>query len=944
MGCRRNTLQFDPSTCVLSWQDDDGNLQMVDLDQVILNKAQDDLTFDAASCTLQYTNVLGESKVLSLQAIIDKVMVEEPSQYTLKYDTATHQASLCDLTTGAIVSVVQINCATISWDSATCRLTYVDEKGTTTAMQLPRSMVDARFNAATRALTFERCDGSVVELDLGTDSFSSDIASSTITHRAVDGSQVVVDICQLAERCKPSLSSTTQATGVQTVIFNDGYGGISTFDIPAVVVDMDTLEVNGTTVTFTGDNGTVIFDVCNLVANNCNARFTSINSDGTWSFVDNAGNNYDYTPPVENVTVLVDNGDTFSYTNENGAVVTVDKCCTNVTEDADNYYITDHDGNRAEVCKTPLKDVISVDSSITVSTVAEGVRDLSVNFPVIPDDLLTVISDLGDSFSYLDEQGNVVVVDKCCTDVTEDDDNYYVEDHNGNRATVCKEPLKQITSADGSATITTTTTGVRDVSVNFPPGTDDVLTVLTDADESFTYRDEQGNTVTVDKCCTDVTEDDDSYFITDHNGNVAEVCKAPVKSVGSAGGTATITDDGNGNVNIEVPAAAQIEVVAGTGVSVARSGNTYTVSANSVNVPTVPTYVDKNGNDIADGAELLQASDFTRTNSDVPTDGTHLLAFTANGECIAYLPRDLPSVVSGDANVTVTEVDGVYTVSVNQPDPTTVSSGSANVSVVRTNDDFEVSVSDPRIVNGAGTVLAADQGPASDSFCVQEPLLDCAGVPLAKDAQVLMPDNVPSAWPYACDILEQGRAVYKGPDDQLYVDPEYCEYEGVWGVNATRFTFDLTDITDPANSEVFGPIVSFDITNTDLCRPMWIRHQIAIDVFTWQTQGRAVTTHTDIYFDEGDGVLSLVTQNFSTQQSNNTDQPAVQNQNTLSRQLRSTQIPAGTTLTCRVQLAMRQFSAGGAALPTDAAFAIAQPRAIMTSVGTSIRNNITKSA
>lgn len=210
------------------------------------------------------------------------------------------------------------------------------------------------------------------------------------------GERIDVRILELdADECSPGGSGgplpTLVDNGNGTYTFNNGFDAPTVFDINEVDMDINDVALTGSVVTFTSEDGTTTsIDICDVVANNCNATLV-LQGDGTFihtandgvttvipaaipetvtTFTNNGNDTYTYTsedgtvtttdaPTPETVTTFVDNGNmTYTYTSEDGTVTnTVPPVPETVTTFVDNgngtYTYTSEDGTQTLTAATP---------------------------------------------------------------------------------------------------------------------------------------------------------------------------------------------------------------------------------------------------------------------------------------------------------------------------------------------------------------------------------------------------------------------------------------------------------------------------------------------------------------------------------------------------------------------------------------------------------------
>lgn len=258
----------------------------------------------------QYDTNCGDTKIIATD------LVPSPPS-TFAYDTNTHVVTHNGVPW-------QLNCGAFNFDPAECVLSYTNEKGSVVNfpipqdrfiyneqactlqilsakgesifMQLGAAITDVGLSLSGKTLSFKYKDLVIpVELPNSVVGCSYDNGTNTLRLIYCDGT---FDEKTLA---KASLACTTLPDGSTVVNFADGCGGNKAFTIPVVNLDVDNLTVMGSTLTFTyggdGNDNIVVVDICDIVAANCNSFFTAINPDGSWTYIDNAGNTQTYPAP-----------------------------------------------------------------------------------------------------------------------------------------------------------------------------------------------------------------------------------------------------------------------------------------------------------------------------------------------------------------------------------------------------------------------------------------------------------------------------------------------------------------------------------------------------------------------------------------------------------------------------------------------------------------------
>lgn len=306
-----------PNTCTVVFFDELGAPNAIDF-SFLLDKVPPDvlttLDFNYLTKTFTYIDEQGNPTQIDISSCFTP-----PS--TFDYTPATHT-----VTHNGIPH--QLNCGRLSFDQATCALSYADEKGVITSFTIPRDRFVHDAAACTLTITPAKAGDATLVIPLGATEnkvglglldpktieltymnkkcsvtlpnsiigTQYDCATNTIKMIYCDGNEVSHAMA------KPQLNVNTAADGTQFIQFDDGCGGTTAFSIPAVQMDTDSLTVTGSVLAFTysGDDeqpGTVLVDICQIVADNCNATFTQINDDGSFTFIDNAGVVHNYPAP-----------------------------------------------------------------------------------------------------------------------------------------------------------------------------------------------------------------------------------------------------------------------------------------------------------------------------------------------------------------------------------------------------------------------------------------------------------------------------------------------------------------------------------------------------------------------------------------------------------------------------------------------------------------------
>lgn len=272
------------------------------------------------SCTVIYTDENGAPNPIDFgQVLASKLTPASPS--TFDYSPSTHTVTHNG-------SPYQLNCGAFGFNPNTCELTYVDEKGNSVAYFIPQdqyvlsadgcslTILPAKGGSVTVPLgvpasqvSMALIDGKILEFNYKDKKCQIQLpngiigceytrASNSLALLFCDGQEKNIDFA------KASLNCLVNPDGSQVISFNDGCSpALKQFNIPAVVLDTDNgnfdIASGILTINFGGDgnSGSVTMDVCDTVRRLCPATFTQINPDGSWSFMNTAGEIQNYPAP-----------------------------------------------------------------------------------------------------------------------------------------------------------------------------------------------------------------------------------------------------------------------------------------------------------------------------------------------------------------------------------------------------------------------------------------------------------------------------------------------------------------------------------------------------------------------------------------------------------------------------------------------------------------------
>ena len=406
--------------------------------------------------------------------------------------------------------------------------TYISEDGTVTTLPAPtvsalavNGSVVTHTNGNGVAVPFDICaivaancnspmtinaDGSVTYVDNAgavtvipapVASTMTDNGAGVFTHNNGAGDVVVIDVCAaVAANCSDSL--VVNADGSVTHAAVDGTVQI----IPAPVVSA--LAVAGSAVTHTAGDGTVVtFDICAIVAANCNSPMT-LNPDGSVDYVDNAGVATTIPAPVNSSLVADVAAGTFTHTSGDGVDTVVDVCAlaqicapSLVPGPGINQYTFDNGYG-----VTQIIDVNEIDMDINSLTVAGSVVNFTAEDGTTGSfDICAIVAANCNSPMVLNADGSVSYTD------------------NAGVVTVIPAPVSDslVANADGSFTHTAVDGTVETIPA---PATS---TITDNPDNTFTHDDGAGNVATIGTGSV-ADNGDGTMTATDSEGNA---CTAP---------------------------------------------------------------------------------------------------------------------------------------------------------------------------------------------------------------------------------------------------------------------------------------------------------------------------------------------------------------------------------------------------------------------------------
>lgn len=221
--------------------------------------------------------------------------------------------------------VLQLNCSRLDFDPATCTISHTDEKGGVQAYILPQDQFF--YDTSGCSLTILPAKGGTpVTIPVGVPSSDVNLEMTASKELRLTYKDKVIGVqmpdsyvgcaydratntlrmitCTGAENshslATARLDCQTLPDGTQVLTFTNEIDQPKVFNIPAVVLDTDDLTVAGSVLTFNyggdGNQNTVIVDICQIVADNCNATITQQYDDGGFDFIDNKGQTFQVRP------------------------------------------------------------------------------------------------------------------------------------------------------------------------------------------------------------------------------------------------------------------------------------------------------------------------------------------------------------------------------------------------------------------------------------------------------------------------------------------------------------------------------------------------------------------------------------------------------------------------------------------------------------------------
>lgn len=376
---------------------------------VIEHKVQASQVIDNGDCT--YTHISGDGVTTLINADPNFSLIDN-CDGILTFAWKDQSPVVVD-----ICKIIGDNCGATIVLNGDGTFTFTDNTGTSTTIAFPSSQF------------IDNGDGTIVHI--GADGVSTtvnlcglvaanctdqliDNLDGSFTHVAVDGTITNIPA--------PPVSSLVD-NGNGTYTYDDGNGNITLIDVNEIDLDINSVIIAGSTITFTSEDGTsVVIDVCALVAANCNATLVE-NVDGSWTFTDNAGVVTTSSIPAE--SSLVDNLDgTATHVSGSGNITTLDICqmmidggCANTDSLVDNgngtFTHTALDGTVTVVDMTtrPASTIADNGNGTFTHTSGDGVVTLlDVCQSIAANCNATLVPSPGATFTFTDNAGVSTVI------------------------------------------------------------------------------------------------------------------------------------------------------------------------------------------------------------------------------------------------------------------------------------------------------------------------------------------------------------------------------------------------------------------------------------------------------------------------------------------------------------------------------------------------------
>ncbi|QAA81263.1 hypothetical protein EI546_05765 [Aequorivita sp. H23M31] len=552
-----------------------------------------------------------------------------------------------DLEWATIASIVQDNeTVTTLIDNANGTYTYTSEDGTVTIIDVPASVV-ANFETIVN-------DGPVTINGTTYTTIEEYIISLANASVNLDGGDMIT-VTGTGTAADPYIVSV-QAGAPDSMLITNASGDLEWATIASIVQDNETVttlidNANGT-YTYTSEDGTVtIIDVpASVVAN-----FETIVNDGPVTI---NGTTYttieEYIISLANASVNLDGGDMITVTGTGTA--------------ADPYIVSVQAG---------------APDSMLITNAAGDLEWATISSVIVANETVTILVDNGDgTFTYTNEAGAVVTFDATRANITDNGNGTYTVIGADGNPVIIDIPADIINNFEnivygGPVTVGGNIYNNIEEYFTYLVEQNQALTAIIDnGDGTFTYTDEDGNSVTFDaNTTTMINNGDGTYIFTNANGDsiTVDVIGDVVNNIQNNGaiydeimnlinaGSDSLIDNGNGTYTHTAVDGTVVVIDANTtSVTVLDGVYTFTDAAGNV-ITTIDTNADAiafdntvsglTASDVQAAIDEL-ANNLANTSDELVDNGNGTYTHTAVDGTVVVI----------DANTTsVTVLDGVYT-------------------------------------------------------------------------------------------------------------------------------------------------------------------------------------------------------------------------------------------------------------------------------------------
>ncbi|WP_270088638.1 hypothetical protein [Sphingobacterium sp. SYP-B4668] len=596
------TIALNADNTNIDYKDEDGNITQLNLTALVKNLETLTTVVENADGTFTYKDEQGNSTTIDVSNLETLTTIALNADNT-NIDYKDEDGNITQLNLTALVK--NLETLTTVVENADGTFTYKDEQGNSTTIDVSNleTLTTIALNADNTNIDYKDEDGNITQLNLtalvkNLETLTTVVenADGTFTYKDEQGNSTTIDVSNLETLTTIALNADNT-----NIDYKDEDGNITQLNLTALVKNLETLttvvENADGTFTYKDEQGnSTTIDVSNLET----LTTIALNADNTnIDYKDEDGNTtqLNLTALVKNLetlTTVVENADgTFTYKDEQGNSTTIDvsnlETLTTIALNADNTNIDykDEDGNITQLNLTAL--VKNLETLTTVVENADGTftykdeQGNSTTIDVSNLETLTTIALNADNtnIDYKDEDGNITQLNltalvknlETLTTVVENADGTFTyKDEQGNSTTIDVSNLETLTTIalnadntnidykdeDGNTTQLNLTALVKNLET--------LTTVVENADGTFTYKDEQGNSTTIDvsnlETLTTIALNADNTNIDykDEDGNITQLnLTALVKNletlttvVENADGTFTYKDEQGNSTTIDV--------------------------------------------------------------------------------------------------------------------------------------------------------------------------------------------------------------------------------------------------------------------------------------------------------------------------------------------------------------------------------------------------------